>query len=95
MRALLPFASLALLCFHASISAQSGPVGSSRPTTDTLTFEFSGLPQAPGKTFRSQMIRSSEPGDLGTHRVDSGHRRTDDGVLVMTRNGHPMRYVRH
>ena len=78
-----------------AINAQPGPAGSGRPATDTLTFEFSGLPQATGKSFRPQMIRSSEPGDLGTHRVDSGHLRTDDSVLVMTRNGHPMRYVRH
>lgn len=35
-----------------------------------------------------------DPGDLGRRRFDGETLRVEDGVLIMTRNGHPMRYVR-
>jgi hypothetical protein len=36
-----------------------------------------------------------DPGDLGTRRFEAERLRIEDGALIMTRNDHPMRYVRH
>ncbi|MBC7841662.1 MAG: hypothetical protein H7099_05095 [Gemmatimonadaceae bacterium] len=62
MRTPLPLVSLVLWLVPTGVAAQSGTGVQSRLSADTLTAEFSGLPQAPGKTFRSRMIRTSEPG---------------------------------